>query len=125
MIVKDLRPAGRHTSLLVLARGDSALMVRSILYWLRSRFVSGAVCVCISACLLLHYCSVCQVRDVKGQIYAEQRNRLELSLPCTHTVYMSSPMSHLFRKMTQRQIISSNKFGYSNVIQCDIYTVYI
>lgn len=71
MVVKDLRPTGRHTSLVVLARGDPMLMVRSILRWLRSRFVSGAVCACVSACLLLHYCSVCQVRNRKWQIYLE------------------------------------------------------
>lgn len=63
MVVKDLRPTGRHMSLVVLVWGDPVLMVRSVLFWLRSRLVSGAVCACVSACLLLHYCSVCQVRN--------------------------------------------------------------
>lgn len=72
MIVKDFRPTGRHTSLEVLLWGDTVLMEQSILCWLRSRFVSGALCACVSACLLLHYCSVCQVRNGKWQIYPEQ-----------------------------------------------------
>lgn len=69
MIGKDLRLAGGPSSLVVLALGDPVLMVRSILYWLRSRCVSGVVCACVSACLLLHYCSVCQVKNGKWQIY--------------------------------------------------------
>lgn len=71
MTVKDLRPAGRLSSLAELDRGDPVLMVQSILSWLRSRFVSGAVCACVSACILLHYCSVCQVRRVSRRIYLE------------------------------------------------------
>lgn len=67
MIVKDLRPTGRQMSL-ALARGDPVLMVQSILSWLCSRLVSGAVCACVSACLLLHYCPVCQVRNGKQQM---------------------------------------------------------
>lgn len=65
MIAKDFRPTGRRTSMEVFVWGDPLLMVRSILCWLRSRFVSGAVCACLSACILLHYCSVCQVRNGK------------------------------------------------------------
>ncbi|KAI9538695.1 hypothetical protein NQZ68_012348 [Dissostichus eleginoides] len=60
MIVNYIRLTGRHSALVALSRGDPVLMVRSILCWLRSRLVSGAVCACVSACLLLHYCSVCQ-----------------------------------------------------------------
>lgn len=61
-MVKELRPAERHASLLVSVWGDPTLMLRGVLCWLRSRFVSGAVFACVSTCLLLHYCSVCQVR---------------------------------------------------------------
>lgn len=65
MIVNYIRLTGRHSALVALSRGDPVLMVRSILCWLRSRLVSGAVCACVSACLLLHYCSVCQVRNYR------------------------------------------------------------
>lgn len=59
--MKDLRLTGRHTSLMVVARGDPMLKLRGIFWWLRSRLVSGALCAFVSAFLLLHYCSVCQV----------------------------------------------------------------
>lgn len=60
MVVRDPMTTERHTALPGLICGDPMLMVQGILCWLRSRFVSGAVCACVSACLLLHYCSVCQ-----------------------------------------------------------------
>uniref|UniRef100_A0A8D3AQ42 Kinase n=1 Tax=Scophthalmus maximus TaxID=52904 RepID=A0A8D3AQ42_SCOMX len=63
MAVKALRPTGRHTSLVVLVWGDPALMVQSILCWLCSRFVSGAVFAVVGVCLLLHYCCICQNRS--------------------------------------------------------------
>lgn len=68
MVAKELSRTGSHTALVALALGDPVLMLRSILCWLRSRFVSGAVCACVGACLLLHYCSVCQVRNGKCPI---------------------------------------------------------
>lgn len=66
---------GRHVSLLVLVWGDPVLMVRRFLCWLRSYIISGAVCACVSTCLLLHCWSACQVRDVMWQIYLEQHSR--------------------------------------------------
>lgn len=61
MTVKDLTPTGRHASLTFDLR-DPVLMAGGILCWLRSRVVSGVVCICVGTCLLLRYCSVCQVR---------------------------------------------------------------
>lgn len=54
--------------------GDPVLMVRSVWDWLRSHLLSVSVCGCVSAGLLLHYCSVCQVRD------ETERHRLEVLL---------------------------------------------
>lgn len=71
MFVKDPMTTERHRALPGLVCGDPVLMVQGILCWLRSRFVSGAVCASVSAFLLLHYCSVCQVRNGKQQIYPE------------------------------------------------------
>lgn len=66
--MRDLRLTGRHTSLMVVARGDPMLKLRSVLWWLRSRFVSGALCASVSTFLLLHYCSVCQVGNRRRRI---------------------------------------------------------
>lgn len=61
--MKDLRLTGRHSPLMVLAPGDPLLIVRNIIRWLRSRFVSRTVCAFVSTFLLLHICNVCQVRN--------------------------------------------------------------
>lgn len=113
MVVKDLRPTGRRTSLVVLARGDPVLMVRSILWWLRSHFISGAVCACVSACLLLHYCSVCQVRNGKWQLYPERRYRLQFS-PRLSDVFANVML--LQKDNTSADYIKCDTFGYSNVM---------
>lgn len=114
--MKDLRPRGRHTSIVVFVWGDPALMVRTVLCWLRSCFVSGAVCACVSTCLLLHYCSVCQVRNGKWQSYQDQQYRFRFS-PLSPDCRMQWVTSCYFRNMIYGRLYQVTNLDIQ--MQCD------
>lgn len=54
--------------LVAVSFGEPVLMARSVWDWLHSHLPSVSVCACVSAGLLLHYCSVCQVRDETNRL---------------------------------------------------------